>query len=119
MQKWNEKIVCWSSCFFAIIFWSITFVNTRSLLLDFSALEIMFIRFALAWAALCGWAFLKERGSIRRMGRCELLFAAMGLVVYLLINFLRIAPSITPMQVMLQFLFRLVRLLLCFLLAFF
>lgn len=78
MQKGNEKIVCWSSCFFAIICWSITFVNTRSLLLDFSALEIMFIRFALAWAALCGWAFLKERRSIRWMGRCELLFAAMG-----------------------------------------
>jgi drug/metabolite transporter (DMT)-like permease len=65
--------------FFAIIFWSITFVNTRSLLLDFSALEIMFIRFALAWAALCGWAFLKERESVKWMGRCELLFAAMGL----------------------------------------
>ena len=64
--------------FFAIIFWSITFVNTRSLLLDFSALEIMFIRFALAWAALCGWAFLKERESVKWMGRCELLFAAMG-----------------------------------------
>lgn len=64
--------------FFAIIFWSITFVNTRSLLLDFSALEIMFIRFALAWAALCGWAFLKERESVRWMGRCEFLFAAMG-----------------------------------------
>ena len=38
----------------------------------------MFIRFALAWAALCGWAFLKERGSIRLMGWWELLFAAMG-----------------------------------------
>lgn len=63
---------------FCIISWSITFVNTRSLLLDFSALEIMFIRFALAWAALCGWVFLKERGSIRWLGRCELLFAAMG-----------------------------------------
>lgn len=79
MQKWNAKIICWSSCFFAILCWSITFVNTRSLLLDFSALEIMFIRFALAWVALCGWAFLKERESVKWMGRCELLFAAMGL----------------------------------------
>lgn len=78
MQKWNEKIISWSSCFFAILCWSITFVNTRSLLLDFSALEIMFIRFALAWAVLCGWAFLKERESVRWMGQCELLFAAMG-----------------------------------------
>lgn len=24
MQKWNEKIICWSSCFFAILCWSIT-----------------------------------------------------------------------------------------------
>lgn len=78
MQKWNAKIICWSSCFFAILCWSITFVNTRSLLLDFSALEIMFIRFALAWAALCGWAFSKDRESVRWMGLWELLFAAMG-----------------------------------------
>ena len=34
---------------FAIIFWSITFVNTRSLLSDFSALALMFICFGLAW----------------------------------------------------------------------
>lgn len=41
--------------FVVVLGW--TFVNTRSLLLDFSALEIMFIRFALAWTALCGWTF--------------------------------------------------------------
>lgn len=63
---------------FAILCWSITFVNTRSLLLDFSALEIMLIRFALGWLALGGWAFIKDRESVRWMGRCELLFAAMG-----------------------------------------
>ena len=34
---------------FAIIFWSITFVNTRSLLSDFSALALIFICFGLAW----------------------------------------------------------------------
>ena len=33
---------------FAIIFWSITFVNTRSLLSDFSALALIFICFGLA-----------------------------------------------------------------------
>ena len=35
-------------CAFAIIFWSITFVNTRSLLSDFSALALIFICFGLA-----------------------------------------------------------------------
>ena len=49
MQKANEKIFCSGLCFFAIIFWSITFVNTRSLLSDFSALALMFICFGLAW----------------------------------------------------------------------
>ena len=63
---------------FCVLVWGGTFVNTRSLLLDFSALEIMFIRFALAWTALCGWMFLKDRESVRWMGRWELLFAAMG-----------------------------------------
>jgi drug/metabolite transporter (DMT)-like permease len=33
----------------------------------------MFIRFALAWAALYGWAFLTERESVKWMGRCELI----------------------------------------------
>ena len=32
-----------------------TFANTRALLEDFSALEILIGRFALAWVALWGW----------------------------------------------------------------
>ena len=37
---------------FVILAWGITFVNTRALLFDFSALEIQVIRFAMAWVAL-------------------------------------------------------------------
>ena len=33
---------------FVVIVWSATFVNTKALLADFSALEILGIRFALA-----------------------------------------------------------------------
>ena len=63
---------------FCVIVWGGTFVSTRFLLLDFSALEIMLIRFLFAWAALSGWSLLKARGSIRWAGRRELLFAGMG-----------------------------------------
>ena len=38
----------------------------------------MLIRFGLAWVTLVGWAYLKERESLRWMGRRELLFAGMG-----------------------------------------
>ena len=37
---------------FVILVWGITFVNTRALLFDFSALEIQVIRFAMTWVAL-------------------------------------------------------------------
>ena len=38
-----------------ILIWGMTFANTRALLEDFSALEILIGRFALAWVALWGW----------------------------------------------------------------
>ena len=40
---------------FVIFVWGVTFVNTRAPLADFSALEILVVRFALAWGALWGW----------------------------------------------------------------
>lgn len=46
-----------------ILIWGITFVNTRALLGDFSALEILVVRFALAWAAL--W-LVRPRQTIKR-----------------------------------------------------
>ena len=58
-----------------ILIWGITFVNTRALLGDFSALEILVVRFALAWAAL--W-IVKPRMLEKRCRADEWLFAAMG-----------------------------------------
>ena len=61
---------------FVVIVWSATFVNTKALLADFSALEILALRFAVAWVAL--WAIHpRGMGPLRR--RDEALFAAAGL----------------------------------------
>lgn len=61
---------------FTILMWGTTFVFTKSLLVSFSPIEILFIRFLLGYAAL--WAvrprLLKTAGR-----REELLFAAAGL----------------------------------------
>ena len=84
-----------------ILIWGITFVNTRALLGEFSALEILVGRFALAWAALWGLEAWRRCGARsarpssvsltldhapaggvgaarRRAWRDEGLFAAMG-----------------------------------------
>ncbi len=53
--------------------WGVTFVSTKALLADFSALEILVLRFAVAWTAL--WA-IHPRGLGRLQRREELLFAA-------------------------------------------
>lgn len=72
----------WSIAVIVILVWGITFVNTRVLLGDFSALEILVVRFGLAWAALRMWEWrrLAVTGqlSCRRAWRDEGLFAAMG-----------------------------------------
>ena len=60
----------------AILIWGITFVNTKVLLDDFNSYEILFLRFAVAYAAL--WAIKPRRFSVGGW-RQELHFAAMGL----------------------------------------
>ena len=45
----------WATAAVVIVTWGMTFANTRALLGDFSALEILVGRFALEWAALWGW----------------------------------------------------------------
>ena len=45
----------WLPAAVAIVVWGVTFASTRMLLADFSALEILVLRFSLAWAAL--WVF--------------------------------------------------------------
>jgi len=60
---------------FTILVWGVTFVNTRALLADFSALEIQVLRFALGYAAL--WCI---HPRMPRIGHGdERLFIGMGL----------------------------------------
>ena len=81
----------WATAAVVIVIWGMTFANTRALLGDFSALEILVGRFALAWAALWGWKAWGRYGdrnvaapigggdARRRWAfRDEGLFAAMG-----------------------------------------
>ena len=77
----------WLSAAVAIVVWGVTFASTRMLLADFSALEILVLRFSLAWAAL--------RGIERFMGvakgvccRDDWIFAAMGLTGIVAYQFL-------------------------------
>ena len=70
----NQSFACVAGLF-VILIWGITFVNTRALLGDFSALEILVGRFALAWAAL--W-LVEPRRFVRKCRGDEWLFAAMG-----------------------------------------
>lgn len=59
-----------------ILIWGITFVNTRALLADFNSYEILYIRFATAYAAL--WALAPRRLRIPGLHE-EVRFALMGL----------------------------------------
>ena len=81
----------WISAAFTVFVWGVTFVNTKALLDDFSALEIHVLRFAIASLALTlvglpgGAGFYKGRTSWRD----EALFAGMGffgVVVYQLLE---------------------------------
>ena len=84
----------WMVAAAVILVWGMTFANTRALLGDFSALEILVGRFCLAWAALWGCeacrrlsqpsAVRQSKAARRRRyaemcsWRDEWLFAAMG-----------------------------------------
>jgi len=60
---------------FAVTVWGVTFVNTKALLVSFSALEIQVLRFALAYVAL--WIVYPRR--VRVPWRDEGLFVGLGL----------------------------------------
>ena len=64
---------------FVILVWGVTFASTRSLLLDFSSLEILVLRFAFAWFVLVGIGLFQGAERRRFSFRDELLFAGMGL----------------------------------------
>lgn len=59
-----------------ILIWGVTFVNTKALLVDFSAFEILFIRFLMAYAAL--WCLRPKRLAVAGW-REEAIYAGMGL----------------------------------------
>ena len=74
----NRRIVAGLSAAFALLVWGVTFASTRALLVDFSVLEIMVVRFALAWAVL--WrleAGRRSRGMLQQ-GRRAVNKAAAG-----------------------------------------
>ena len=66
-------------CALCICVWGVTFASTRVLLLDFSSLEILVLRFAIAWIVLVGIGLFDRSAKRRFSFRDELLFAAMGL----------------------------------------
>ena len=70
-------MMSWFATLYAIIVWGVTFASTRVLLEDFSSLEILVLRFSLAWVTLWGIERLRcvAKGSSRRD---EWIFAAMG-----------------------------------------
>jgi drug/metabolite transporter (DMT)-like permease len=59
-----------------ILVWGVTFVNTKALLADFSSLEILAVRFVLAYAALCAMFPRRLEGVPARDEAC---FALAGL----------------------------------------
>lgn len=69
----------WLYVMFSIVIWGVTFASTRVLLLDFSALEILALRFTIAWLVLVGIGLVEGSARRRFSFRDELLFAAMGL----------------------------------------
>ena len=71
--------VAWILCHLCIIIWGVTFASTRLLLLDFSSLEILVLRFAVAWLVLVGIGLFDRSAKRRFSFRDELLFATMGL----------------------------------------
>ena len=68
-----------------ILIWGVTFVNTKALLDDFSAFEILFLRFLMAYAAL--WCLKPKRLAVDGW-REEAVYAGMGLTGVTVYQFL-------------------------------
>ena len=70
----------WLCIAFVVLVWGITFVNTRALLADFSAFEILVLRFLFAYVVLCACG--RSYGGAKAMRRQSIsdncLCAAMG-----------------------------------------
>ena len=68
-----------------ILIWGVTFVNTKALLDDFSAFEILLLRFLMAYAAL--WCLKPKRLAVSGW-REEAVYAGMGLTGVTVYQFL-------------------------------
>lgn len=71
----SEKVTGYALTAFSIFIWGITFVSTKALLKNFSALEILFIRFVIAYFAL--WIFIPKKIKTKNF-RQEMLFVMAG-----------------------------------------
>lgn len=68
------RFIGWLASVAVLLFWGGTYANTGALLVDFSAFEVLALRFAIAWAVL--WAVGRWRVCPRTGSQG--LFAAMG-----------------------------------------
>lgn len=76
----SSRIRFWTGLAIAcpvLLVWGVTFVNTKALLADFSSLEILFLRFLMAWLAL--WLLWPRPLKLLGGWREELLFLGAGL----------------------------------------
>lgn len=71
-----KRFLDWGAFFFVIFVWGGTYATTRVLVQDFSSLEIQYVRFTLAWVALC---LFGGRAVSKVPRRDTLLAAGMGL----------------------------------------
>lgn len=75
------RVVAYVLVVFSIFFWGITFVCTKHLLLYFSAFEILFIRFVLAYVFL--WCLYPHRLSFSKKENLLVAFAGLtGVTLY-------------------------------------
>ena len=80
-MKDNKKILGYLLATMSIFFWGITFICTKALLNDFSSLEILFIRFLMAYIGL--WIMRPKREKIDRVDNILFMLAGLsGVVLY-------------------------------------
>ena len=80
-MKDNKKILGYLLASVSIFFWGITFICTKALLKDFSSLEILFIRFLMAYAGL--WILCPRFEKIERVDNILFVLAGLsGVVLY-------------------------------------
>lgn len=71
----SEKVTGYFLTALSIFIWGVTFVSTKALLQNFSALEILFVRFVIAYFAI--WIFAPQKIRTKNF-RQELLFVMAG-----------------------------------------